>query len=113
MRSFIFVAVFIAILAFETTGYSEKSEKIVGKTAEGISFEEFKAQHEEAMAMLESGVTNLEEAVKEVGETEEVLEEAYLQLVKMQTAEAEKRSQDAEAAMKKYRKAVDKYFSTD
>jgi len=110
MRNFIVVAVFVAILtlAFETTGYSEKSEEVVGKTAEGISFEELKAQDEKLFANISDGFTNIEEAVKIIDECIEFSEE----VTKMQNAEIEKMLREMEEGREEYEKVIEKYFSS-
>lgn len=65
MRNFIFITVFVAVLTFGTTGYSEKSEEIVGKTAEEVSIEGVKKQAEEITGMLDNTLSEIKKVLAE------------------------------------------------
>ena len=87
MRNFIFIAVFVAVLAFGTTGYSEKSEEIIGKTAEEVSIEEVREQAKEITSMLDNALSEVKKAL-----TEDI-PEIEAQIVK-QTEESYKKSDE-------------------
>jgi D-arabinose 1-dehydrogenase-like Zn-dependent alcohol dehydrogenase len=109
MKNFIFIAVFVAVLAVGTTGYSEKSEELVGNTAEGISFEELKAQDEEIIAKISVGVADAKEAMKLIDEHMELIKE----VTKLQNAKIEKMLREMTDGREEYRKAIEKYFSSE
>jgi len=102
MRNFIIVAVFVAILAFETTGYSEKSEEAAGKT---VSFEEFQTQHEEIMSMISSGGVSSKELEKTLEEDLEVIKEVN----RLQNARIEEMLREMNEGSKELREALDRY----
>lgn len=104
MKNFIFIAVFVAVLAFGTTGYSEESE-VVGKTTEGISFDELQAQDEKLFATISDGIANIKEVVKIINESTELLEE-------INKEENARLLREMEEGREEYRQAIEKYFSS-
>jgi len=92
MRNFIFIAVFVAILAF-------------GTTAKGISLEEARVQDEELSTTISDGITNINKAVKVINESTELLEE-------INRAEDARLLQEMEEGREEYRQAIEKYSSS-
>jgi len=108
MRNFIFIAVFVAVLAVGTASYSEESGQMAGKTTEKISFEEFQTQHEEIMSMISNGVVSSEEL-------ENVLEkdlEIFKEVNELQNARLEKMFREMKEGSKELREALDRYKSS-
>ena len=105
MRNFIVVAVFVAILAFGTTGYSEKLEEVAEKTAE---ISKAQAQAEKLSTTISEGLANIEKATVVIDECLEFSEE----VTKMQNAEIDKMLREMEEGREEYQQAIEKYFSS-
>tara|TARA_Y100000310_G_scaffold271578_1_gene286116 strand:- start:1043 stop:1453 length:411 start_codon:yes stop_codon:yes gene_type:complete len=107
MRNFIFIAVFVAVLAVGTV--CAEDSKQTEKAVETISLEEFQTQHEEIMSMISSGVVSSEELEKILKEDLELVKE----FDGLQNARIEKMLRETKEGREEYRKAIEKYFSSD
>ena len=92
MRNFIFITVFVAVLAF-------------GTSVKGMSLEEAQAQDEKLSATISEGITNIKETVKVIDESIELLEE-------ISREEDARLLREMEEGREEYRQAVEKYFSS-
>ena len=92
MRNFIFITVFVAVLAF-------------GTSVKGMSLEEAQAQDEKLSSTISEGITNIKETVKVIDESIELLEE-------ISREEDARLLREMEEGREEYRQAVEKYFSS-
>ena len=107
MKNFIFITVFVAVLTVETV--CAEDSKQTEKAVETISLEEFQTQHEEIMSMISSGVVSSEELEKILKEDLELVKE----FDGLQNARIEKMLRETKEGREEYRKAIEKYFSSD